>query len=60
MGKISILYLIDQMRNLGGAEKNLLDIVTHIDRKRFKILLYTFHLESPLKEVLEQKNIRLY
>jgi glycosyltransferase involved in cell wall biosynthesis len=57
MQKISIIYLIDQMRNMGGAEKNLLNIISHINRARFNVHLYTFHLDSPMREVLEEKNI---
>lgn len=57
MRKISILYLIDQMKNMGGAEKNLLNLVTHIDCRRFSAFLYTFDLANPLKEVMENNNI---
>jgi len=57
MEKISILYLIDQMRDMGGAERNLVNILTHIDQTHFQYFLYTFHLESPMKELLEIENI---
>lgn len=57
MGKISILYLIDQMRDMGGAERNLVNILTHIDQTRFHYFLCTFQLESPMKDLLETKNI---
>lgn len=57
MEKISILYLIDQMRDMGGAERNLVNILTHIDQTHFHYFLYTFQLESPMKELLEIENI---
>ncbi len=57
MEKISILYLIDQMRDMGGAERNLVNILTYIDQSRFQYFLYTFQLESPMKELLETENI---
>lgn len=45
------------MRDMGGAERNLINILTHIDPIRFKYSLYTFHLESPIKNILKEKNI---
>jgi glycosyltransferase involved in cell wall biosynthesis len=57
MRKISILFLIDQMKNMGGAEKNLINLITHIDCRRFSVFLYTFDLASPLREVMENNNI---
>lgn len=57
MKKISILYLIDQLRNMGGAEGNLVNILSHLDPQRFRYSLYTFQLESPLKELLQEKNL---
>ena len=58
MKKISILYLIDMMRTMGGAERNLLNILKHIDRNRFRILLYSFQLGPPIANLLEQMNIK--
>lgn len=57
MKKISILYLIDQMRNMGGAELNLLNIMTHLNSDRFRFSLYTFHSGAPMKNLLAGKNI---
>jgi glycosyltransferase involved in cell wall biosynthesis len=57
MKKISILYLIDQLRNMGGAEGNLVNILSHLDPQRFGYSLYTFQLESPLKELLHENNL---
>ena len=57
MKRISILYLIDQLRNMGGAEGNLVNILSHLDPQRFRYSLYTFQLESPLKELLQEKNL---
>jgi glycosyltransferase involved in cell wall biosynthesis len=58
MQKISILYLIDQMKNMGGAEGNLLNVITNINQNRFTYFLYTFQLEFPMKGILEKKNIK--
>ena len=46
------------MRNMGGAELNLLNIMTHINRNRFRFFLYTFQLGLPMISVLMQKNIK--
>jgi glycosyltransferase involved in cell wall biosynthesis len=45
------------MRNMGGAEKNLLTIMSHINRDRFKVTLYTFQLENPMTKILAHRNI---
>ena len=57
MQKIPIMFLIDQMRNIGGAEKNLLNIISHLNRDRFEISLYTFQLDFPMIKILKQKKI---
>jgi glycosyltransferase involved in cell wall biosynthesis len=57
MQKISILYLIDQMRNIGGAEINLLNTIMHLNKERFNYLLYTFQLDFPMKGLLEKNKI---
>ncbi len=46
------------MRDMGGAELNLLNILTHLDCSQFRFFLYTFQLESPMLDVLAQNNIR--
>ena len=43
---------------MGGAERNLLHILTHIDRKQFRISLYSFQFGPPITRLLEQKNIK--
>jgi len=58
MRKISVLYLIDEMRILGGAERNLLKIMTHIDHNRFRFSLYTFQAGPQMLSMLEQNNIK--
>lgn len=58
MKKISILYLIDMMRELGGAERNLLNILIHINHNRFRSYLYTFQSGPPMTNILEQRNIK--
>jgi len=58
MKKISILYLIDEMRVMAGAERNLLKIMTHIDRNRFRFFLYTFQSGPKMTAMLEQMNIK--
>ena len=58
MRKISVIYLIDEMRILGGAEKNLLKIMTNIDHNRFRFFLYTFQSGPQMIRMLKQNNIK--
>jgi glycosyltransferase involved in cell wall biosynthesis len=37
--KIKILILIDHLYGLGGSERNLLQIITHIDRRKFSFII---------------------
>ena len=46
------------MRELGGAERNLLNIITNINNKRFRSYLYTFHSGPPMTNILERRNIK--
>jgi glycosyltransferase involved in cell wall biosynthesis len=39
---VTVLYLIDELCGLGGAEKALLRIVRHLPRERFRPLVATF------------------
>ncbi len=40
MEKIKILFLIDVLEELGGAEKNLLQVVSSLDRSKFEPMIY--------------------
>lgn len=57
MKKISILYLIDEMRGMAGAERNLLNIITHINHNRFRFFLYTFNFGPQMRKLLVEKDI---
>ncbi len=57
--KIRIAFVIDQL-NIGGTEKQLVDLICHLDKNRFEIFLYCLrsssyfsHIELPCtKKVL--------
>lgn len=38
-GKIKILILIDHLYGLGGSERNLLQIITHLDHSKFSFII---------------------
>ena len=40
MPKINLLYVITKLE-LGGAQKHLLDLITHLDKRRYNIFLIT-------------------
>jgi glycosyltransferase involved in cell wall biosynthesis len=40
MPKINLLYVITKLE-LGGAQKHLLDLITHLDKKRYNVFLFT-------------------
>jgi len=40
MPKINLLYVITKLE-LGGAQKHLLDLITHLDKKRYNVFLLT-------------------
>lgn len=48
------------MRTMGGAERNLLNMLTRIDRQQFRIFLYSFQSGPPITSLLEQKNIKCF
>jgi len=45
------------MRELGGAERNLLNIITHLSNKRFRFYLYAFQSGPPMTNILERRKI---
>ncbi len=47
-----ILFLIRSLE-IGGAERQLVELVRHLDRKRFEIQVVTFYDGGPLRPLLE-------
>jgi len=52
-----ILFLIDFLHIFSGTERHLFELVTNIDRKRFKPFVVTFQGSPAFKKKLEQNDI---
>lgn len=63
--KISVLYIIDSFLDLAGAERNLFEIVTRIDKNKFRPLVFVLQegserlVELLNKEGILSKNLKL-
>lgn len=56
--KISMLHIIDSLA-MGGAERQAVELLLGIDRKKYDLCLLTFRTESPLRERLIDGGIRV-
>ncbi|WP_094549493.1 glycosyltransferase family 4 protein [Petroclostridium xylanilyticum] len=54
-----ILYLINSL-GLGGAENLLVTTLKHLDRKRFQVDVCCLRRSEPLKQEIENMNIKIY
>jgi glycosyltransferase involved in cell wall biosynthesis len=46
---IGVLYVIDELRQLGGAERNLLRMLQHLPGDRFRPYVLTFHFNEAVE-----------
>jgi glycosyltransferase involved in cell wall biosynthesis len=58
MGKINLLYVITKLE-LGGAQKQLLSLISHLDRQKFSPFLFTAQGGLLLTEALSIKDLNL-
>ena len=58
MQKTNILYIMDTFTNLAGAEKNLYEVVTRLDKEKYRPIVYILY-SGTLIDVLRQKNIQV-
>jgi len=58
MRKVKILYLLDTLIEMAGSERNLLDIVTNLNRERFEPLVICMRGEN-MVERLRERNIEV-
>ena len=58
MQKINLLYVITELE-LGGAQKQLLNLITHLDKEKFNIFLFTACNSLLLKEASSIKELTL-
>ncbi len=58
MGKITILYLIDNFIGMAGAEKNLFHVVTGLDLNKYRPIVCCLQGGDVIK-ILEQKGIQV-
>ena len=56
--KIRILFVISVLDRMGGAEKNLFDIVCHLDKRQFQPHVITFQ-HGAVAEALAKKGIEV-
>jgi glycosyltransferase involved in cell wall biosynthesis len=58
MQKINLLYIITKLE-LGGAQKQLLDLISHLDSKRFNLFLFTARDGLLTEDALRIKDLTL-
>ncbi len=56
MKKITILYIMDTFARLAGAEKNLYEVVTRLDKEKYRPIVYILS-SGIVIDILRQKNI---
>jgi len=56
MRRASVLYIIDTFLDLAGAERNLFEVVTRLDKRKYKPIVYALRAGS-LIDVLKQNGI---
>ena len=57
--RVNILYLIATL-DVGGAERQLVELVRRIDRKRFRLVVCCLTRGGPLEEELKKTGIKYY
>jgi sugar transferase (PEP-CTERM/EpsH1 system associated) len=58
MAKINLLHIIPTLQ-IGGAEKQVVTLLKHIDKKKYCVTLCCLHRSGPLKEELEDEDIKI-
>jgi glycosyltransferase involved in cell wall biosynthesis len=58
MSALKILYIIGQL-GIGGAEKQLIQLVTHLDRSKYKPIVCSLSKNSPLASQLAKEGIKV-
>ncbi len=53
-----VLFMIDSFMDLNGAERNVMEIVTRLDQKKFISILSALEMRASLKEFIERKGIK--
>jgi len=56
MRKITLLYVITKLE-LGGAQKQLLSLIRHLDREKFNLLLFTAHQGLLMEEAFSMAGL---
>ena len=56
MDKIKVVFILGTLE-LGGTEKQFLETVRRIDRKRFDLSVLAFHCQGPVRDAIEALSI---
>ena len=57
--KITILYIIDIFNAMGGAEKNLWQVVTKLNYQRYKPIVCCLRSTEFMRHLLKEKDIEV-
>jgi glycosyltransferase involved in cell wall biosynthesis len=57
--KVKILFILPALR-LGGAEKQVVDLLNNLSTERFEVSLFTFEKDQKLIEKINQEHVRYY
>lgn len=58
MQTVGILYLVDNLKVLGGTEKHLLQLLTHLDRRKFRPIVFSLREEGEVGRQIRRLGIR--
>jgi glycosyltransferase involved in cell wall biosynthesis len=58
MAKINLLHIIPTLQ-IGGAEKQVVTLLKHIDKKKYSVTLCCLHHGGPLKKELEDEDVEI-
>lgn len=59
MQKVNLLYVITKLE-LGGAQKQLLSLISHLDKSKYRIFLFTAHQGLLIQNVFLISDLTLY
>jgi glycosyltransferase involved in cell wall biosynthesis len=58
MSKINLLHILSSLQ-IGGAEKQVVTLLKHVDKKKYRIILCCLHSGGPLEKEIKNEEIEI-
>lgn len=58
MSKINLLHIISSLQ-IGGAEKQVVTLLKHLDKEKYRIILCCLHSGGPLEKEIKNKDVEI-